>query len=63
MVSIAESFQAGLAFHAAGELAQAELVCRQVLQAEPRHPGAAHLLGLIAPQVGQHQTAIVFMSA
>lgn len=63
MVSIAESFQAGLAFHAAGDLARAEQVCRQVLQAEPRHSGAAHLLGLIALQVGQHQKAIEFISA
>jgi predicted O-linked N-acetylglucosamine transferase (SPINDLY family) len=62
MVSIAEAFQSGLAFHAAGDLTQAEQLCRQVLQAEPRHPGAAHLLGLIALQVGQHQKAIEFIS-
>ena len=63
MVSIAEAFSSRTGLFAAGDLAQAELVCRQVLQAEQRHPGAAHLLGLIAMQVGQHQAASEFSSA
>jgi protein O-GlcNAc transferase len=63
MVSISEAFQAALAFHAAGNLERAEQVSRQVLEAEPRHPGATHLLGLIALQVGQYPAAIEFVSA
>ncbi|MDP1682140.1 MAG: tetratricopeptide repeat protein [Burkholderiales bacterium] len=44
--------------HRAGELAQAEQYYREVLQREPQHPDALHLLGLIAHQRGQHQEAI-----
>ncbi len=58
MVSIAEAFQAGLACHATGDLVQADRLCRQILQAEPSHSGAAHLLGLIALQMGHHQQAV-----
>lgn len=44
--------------HRAGDLAQAEQYYREVLQREPQHPDALHLLGLIAHQRGQHLEAI-----
>ena len=43
--------------HQAGNLHEAELLYRQILQAEPRHADALHLLGLIAHQVGRNDLA------
>jgi tetratricopeptide (TPR) repeat protein len=42
------AIQTALAHHKAGRLQQAEAIYRQVLQTDPRHPDALHLLGLIA---------------
>lgn len=42
----------------AGHLAEAEALCRQIIGFEPEHPGALHLLGLIALQRGQPVRAI-----
>lgn len=42
----------------AGRLAEAENLCRQILQAQPRNPGALHLLGIIAHQAGNASAAI-----
>ena len=47
-----------LAHHQAGQLAQAEALYRQVLQAAPDQPDALRLLGLIALQVGQFAMAL-----
>lgn len=58
MATVAEAMQAGLRHHQAGQLAEAERIYRQVLQADPRQPDALHLLGLIAHQVGQHEPAL-----
>jgi predicted RNA methylase len=44
--------------HQSGNLQQAELLYKQILQTSPSHPDALHLLGLIAKQQGDHETAI-----
>ena len=44
--------------HRAGDLGQAELGYRDVLQGDPQHPDALHLLGLIAHQRGAFQDAV-----
>jgi predicted O-linked N-acetylglucosamine transferase (SPINDLY family) len=44
--------------HQAGRLVDAERLYRQVLQREPRHPDALHLLGVLAHQVGHNQAAV-----
>ena len=49
--------QAGLSHHQAGRLAQAESFYRQILQREPQHADALHLLGVIAYQVQQYDAA------
>ena len=41
---------------------QAEQFYRQVLQVEPQHVGALHLLGLLAHQVGRSDLAIEYIS-
>lgn len=50
--------QQAVAHHQAGQLAQAEALYRQALQAFPEHPDALRLLGLIALQVGQFAMAL-----
>jgi predicted O-linked N-acetylglucosamine transferase (SPINDLY family) len=49
---------AAISHHQAGQLAEAEALYRQILQANAHHPDALHLLGLIAYQVGQYPTAL-----
>lgn len=46
------------ALHRAGQLAQAEAIYQQVLQAEPEHPEALHLQGVLAYQTGRNQLAL-----
>jgi tetratricopeptide (TPR) repeat protein len=42
----------------AGRLAEAESLCRQILQSFPKHAGALHLLGVMAHQLGNAPAAI-----
>lgn len=58
---LAETIQTGLRHHQAGELAQAEVLYRQVINADSDHPAANHLLGLIAYKSGAHEAAIALM--
>ncbi len=44
--------------HEAGQLPEAERIYRQILQAESDQPDALHLLGMLAHQVRQHETAL-----
>ena len=46
--SVTELLQAAMAHHQAGRPQQAEPLYRQVLQRQPKHPEALHLLGVIA---------------
>lgn len=43
---------------AAGRFPEAESICQQILQPDPNQPDALHLLGVIAYQVGRHDTAV-----
>jgi tetratricopeptide (TPR) repeat protein len=47
--------------HRAGRLPQAAALYQQVLQSEPNHPEALHLLGLIAQDNGQLDAAVELM--
>ncbi len=62
MVTTAESFQTAIAHHQAGRLREAEALYRQILQAEPYHADALHLLGLLAHQAVRHDTAVKLIS-
>ena len=54
---VAQLMQAAVAQHNAGQLAQAEATCRQVLQINAAHPDALNLMGLIAYQTGHVEEA------
>ena len=52
------SFDDALRLHQEGRLAEAEQVYRRILDGEPNHTGALHLLGVICQQQGDHEAAL-----
>lgn len=58
MSSPLEALRTALQHHQAGRLQEAEAIYRQILQVEPNHPDALHLVGVIAHHDGRHQIAI-----
>ena len=56
--SDANLFEAGRQHHQAGRLAKAEACYRRVLEDQPDHADALHLLGIIAHQAGRHDLAV-----
>jgi protein O-GlcNAc transferase len=61
MPTIGQLFEQALRHHQSGDLALAENHYRQILQADPRHADAWHLLGVIAEQVGRHDLAVEYI--
>ncbi len=61
-MTIAQALQLAIEHHHAGRLADAELLYRKILQAQPGQPIALHMLGLIAAAVGQLDQAIELVS-
>ncbi len=55
---ISELLQKGFGFHQAGRLHEAEVIYRDVLKKQSRHPDALNLLGVIAHQVGKNEIAV-----
>ena len=47
--------------HQAGRLHAAEQIYRQVLEVQPGHADALHLLGVVQAQTGDHQLAVEFI--
>lgn len=62
MPTTAEVIQIALQHHQAGRLQEAEALYRQILQAQPNHADALHLLGVIAHQIGKHDIAVSYIS-
>ena len=62
MSTAAQAFETALAHHQAGRIAEASSLYQQVLQAEPSHVDALHLLGVAAHQSGQHDVALQYIS-
>jgi predicted O-linked N-acetylglucosamine transferase (SPINDLY family) len=56
-------FAHALALQRAGQTAQAQAVCEQILQLEPHHAGALHLLGLLAVNHGNRERGIELFRA
>lgn len=61
MLNTAEAFRVASAHHQAGRLREAETAYRQILEVDPAHAEALHLLGLVAHQLGQYEDAIRLM--
>jgi protein O-GlcNAc transferase len=61
MTAIAEKFAQALRHHQAGSLGEAERLYRQILQAEPEHADANHLLGVLAYQGGHCEQAVTLI--
>ena len=57
-LAIQESIALAVQHHNAGDLAKAEGLYQQVLQADPNQPVALHLLAVIAHQVGKNDIAV-----
>jgi tetratricopeptide (TPR) repeat protein len=55
--ALAADFDAAFAFHQRGQLAEAEQMYRSILQADPQHFHASHLLGVIFSQRGEFEAA------
>lgn len=58
MTPESHGLQRALQHHQNGQLREAELLYRQILQLNPDSPDALHLLGVIAHQVGKNETAV-----
>jgi protein O-GlcNAc transferase len=61
MATIADQINQAVRLHQSGNLAQAEALYRQILQADPRHAPALHLLGSLAHQTGHHDAAVALI--
>ena len=59
--STSDLIQRGMAHQNAGRLQQAEAIYKSILQEQPHHPDALHLLGHIAHLVGKHEIAVSFI--
>jgi tetratricopeptide (TPR) repeat protein len=58
MATIAEMLAQAVQFHQSGQLAQAEPLYRQIIQSNPNHADAHHLLGLLARQTGHRDASV-----
>ena len=56
-LTVSRQMETASAHHAAGRLHDAEVIYRQVLARNPKHPDALHLLGLIAAAAGKFEDA------
>lgn len=56
--TVNDAMELAIQFHNDGQLVEAEKIYQHVLQVDPDHPDALHLLGVIAFQVGQAEPAI-----
>ena len=60
-LSIEQAMQLASQQQSAGRLAEAEQLLRQILQQQPRHAHALHLLGVVIWQGGQQQQALALI--
>ena len=58
-----QAFSLAMQHHAAGRLAEAEAIYRQILAVEPRHVDALQFLGILAHQVGRSDVAVEMLLA
>lgn len=61
MNTLSEKLQAGLSYHQAGRLQEAESAYRNVLQCAPDHADGWHLLGALACQAGRIEESVEYL--
>ncbi len=61
LMMIDQLFRTALQQHQAGRLPKAEALYRQILEQQPNHPDALHLLGAIARQMGEKERAAEYI--
>jgi len=61
MATIPDALALALQHHQAGRLTEAEALYRKILQAQPNHADALHLLGVMAHQAGKHEMAVEYI--
>jgi protein O-GlcNAc transferase len=61
MATISEAIAIAIQHHRDGRLRAAEEIYRQILQVEPTHADALHLLGIVNAQAGNHQIAVEYI--
>ena len=57
-MTVQQALEIAIRHHQAGRLADAEAIYRQILAADPVHPDALHLLGVIAHRCGRYDVAV-----
>ncbi len=62
MPSIPEALSIAFTHHQRGELPQAEQIYREIIENEPNHADAWHLMGVAAHQAGRHAEAVEHIS-
>jgi Flp pilus assembly protein TadD len=58
MISVPQAFAMACQYYQAGQWQQAELLCREILQADAGQADALHLLGVIAMQTGRAELGV-----
>lgn len=61
-LAIPDLLRQAMQYHEAGQLVQAEKLYRQILQTQPQHSDALHLLGVIAQQVGKLEVSLTIIA-
>ena len=61
MASVAEVFALALQHQRAGNLLEAELLCRQIFQVEPLRSDNINLWGIVAYQLGRFDQAVALI--
>ena len=57
-LTLQEAIDVALQHHSSGDLPKAKEIYQQILQTEPYHPDALHLLGVISHQAGENDRAV-----
>ncbi|HWB54180.1 MAG TPA: tetratricopeptide repeat protein [Tepidisphaeraceae bacterium] len=60
--SVGAALQAAIQHQRSGHLQEAEQICLQIVAQEPANPDALHMLGVLAMQQNQHDTALDWLS-
>jgi len=58
MKTLHDKFNQGLALHRQGKMAEAESIYREILQGQPNHFDALHMLGVIALHTRRIERAV-----